>query len=51
VIGTLRATCTGAGTRAVSPGSIFPVGQTPLTCSAVDAFGHVVQQAFKRQRP
>jgi hypothetical protein len=42
VLGAPRVTCAGpvGGTRAISSGSTFPVGETDLTCTATDAFGH-----------
>jgi large repetitive protein len=40
----IRVTCLGTGDSATSPGSVFPLGQTPLHCTATDAFGNVSSQ-------
>ncbi|HXJ21932.1 MAG TPA: HYR domain-containing protein [Polyangia bacterium] len=43
----LRPTCTGGdGSRAVTPGSTFPLGDTTLTCTAQDSFGHTTTKAL-----
>jgi photosystem II stability/assembly factor-like uncharacterized protein len=37
--GNLRVTCGGGSGRAVTSGSVFPIGTTNLTCVATDVFG------------
>jgi hypothetical protein len=46
--GELRVQCQGpAGfAGAITPGSTFPIGDTPLRCSATDAFGNVGAASF-----